>query len=104
METQVFIRKPLRVDAVQVTADNLYDVAKWCAGEVHSNQTNSLPYKFIKVDVLNPTSAKQQEANIGDWVLKSDKGYKVYTAKAFERGFDAFELTMAAQNETVPID
>lgn len=86
MQTQTYNRKPLTVEAVQVTDENLYDVAKWCGGEVRSHATPGK--KFILVDVLHPLNSKQTKASPGDWVLKSDQGYKIYANSAFLKGFD----------------
>ena len=84
METNTFIRKPLTVQAVQVTDDNLYDVAKWCGGDVHTANGK----KHIQVNVLHPLHQKQSRAGVGDWVLKSAQGFKIYADTAFTKGFE----------------
>lgn len=85
MQTTMYERKPLVVEAVRVTAENLYEVAQWCGGEIHK----ALPsdQKFIEVAVLHPLHKKQTRANVGDWVLKSDQGFKIYADTAFQKGF-----------------
>lgn len=86
MMTQTYQRKPLTVEAVQVTEANLYEVAKWCEGDVRThNVTNK---KFIQVDVLHPLNPKQTKATVGEWVLKSDQGYKIYSDAAFKKGWE----------------
>lgn len=84
METLVYLRKPLVVEAVKVTKDNIYDVAKWCAGDVRSSENA----KVIEVNVLHPVNKEQMIANIGDWVLRSQHGFKIYNDRAFTRGFE----------------
>ena len=72
------------MEAVQVTKDNLYDVAKWCNGDVRRDKEG---VRYIKVKVINPHDAMLKEADVGCWVLKSERGYKVYTDTAFQNGF-----------------
>lgn len=86
MQTTIYSRKPLMVEAVQVTEENLYDVAKWCGGDVQT-QGNK---KIIFVKVLHPLHAKQSRASVTDWVLKSSQGYKIYADTAFRKGFEEF--------------
>lgn len=85
METAKFTRKPFDVDAVQVTADNIDEVAKWCQGEVLTDGENN---KYVKVRVLRVISERQTQAYAGDWVLYAGTGYKVYTDKAFRKSFN----------------
>lgn len=84
MKTAKFIRKPFEVDAVQVTTENINDVAKWCQGEV---RTDSDGKEFIKVRVMRVIDERQTQAYVGDWVLYAGTGYKVYTPKAFQKSF-----------------
>lgn len=101
LQTQKHIRKPLYVDAVQVTTENFLEAAKWCTGDVHliqgetPVQRNAIPSgfdpteAFIKVRVNKPLNIRQTRAVIGDWILYTERGgYKVYTPKAFEASFD----------------
>lgn len=95
--TQKYIRKPLYVEAVQVTLENFVDVAKWCHGEIkdYNDKTlvgaeaeNPLTERYIHVRVHNPKSVRQSKAFIGDWLLYTERGYKVYTQRAFKNSFD----------------
>jgi len=89
------IRKPFEVDCVQVTTENMEEVAEWCMGNL--NITDKAD-KFIKVRVHSPLTERQTKAFAGDWVLYANKGYKVYTEKAFN---NAFELEENAEIENV---
>lgn len=86
MQVEKYIRVPFVVDAVQVTRANLYDVAKWCDGEVLTEKKTGK--KFIKVRVERPLNERQTQAFTGDWVLFTAGGFKVYTTQAFERTFE----------------
>jgi hypothetical protein len=81
-----YVRKPFYVDAVQVTLDNMPQVAKWCEGKVI---VETPPY--IKVRVKRPLAERQTRAFVGDWVLNSGNGYKVYTQSSFEKNFEEVE-------------
>lgn len=89
MKTRKFTRKPFEVEAVQVTAENIQDVAKWCTGEVVENAPNEDIH--IKVRVLRAMTPRQTQAFVGDWVLYAGTGYKVYTNKAFKNSFDPLD-------------
>lgn len=89
VETQKYIRKPLYVDAVRITVANFEEIANWCQGEIQKEETLGEPLKkFIKVRVHNPKHPRQTQAFVGDWILYTERGYKVYTNKAFHASFD----------------
>jgi hypothetical protein len=90
VNTQKYIRKPLYVDAVRVTAQNFDEIVAWCQGEVLTEEVEGTgtTKKFIKVRVHNPKNPRQTKAFIGDWLLYTERGYKVYTNKAFRGAFD----------------
>jgi hypothetical protein len=81
-----YVRKPLYVDAVQVTEKNFKDLAKWCQGEIRSDGTN----EYLHVRVHTPKNARQTQAFVGDWLLYTDMGYKVYSNKAFQENFSLY--------------
>lgn len=83
MKSDRYIRKSFGVDAVQVTEANFAEVAAWCGGFPMNDGTR----KYIQVDVKHPINPRQTRAYVGDWVLSSDKGYKVFTDSAFKKQF-----------------
>jgi hypothetical protein len=97
--TTKYVRKPLFVDAVQVTEQNFEDIARWCFGEVANIDESPVdrsasvqPSKqYIHVRVHNPKNPRQTKAFVGDWILYTERGYKVYTTKAFQANFDQVE-------------
>jgi hypothetical protein len=96
--TNRYIRKPLYVEAVQVTNDNFADVAGWCQGDIgFLNSTEILRFseveidptkQYIRIRVHNPQSVRQTKAFVGDWILYTERGYKIYTDKAFKDNFE----------------
>jgi len=91
MEIKTFDRKPFSVEAVQVTRENMKDVAEWCGGKVDTKTTptknGTKREKFVKVPTTKPMNEKQTQAFVTDWVLLSDKKFKVYTHRAFVHTF-----------------
>jgi hypothetical protein len=92
--TEKYVRKPLYVDAVRVTAQNFDDIAAWCEGEVLTEEIpgRGMTKKYIKVAVENAKYDWQKKAFIGDWLLCTERdgkpSYKVYKSKAFQAAFD----------------
>lgn len=86
VDPKKYVRKPFYVEAVQVTAENMEDVAKWCSGELRKQGEDE---SYIKVWVQRPLDERQTKAFIGDWVLYAGTGFKVYMTKAFEKSFEA---------------
>jgi hypothetical protein len=102
VNTQRYIRKPLYVDAVRVSAQNFDEIVTWCQGEVQTDEQpgSGTTKKFIKVRVHNPKNPRQTKAFIGDWILYTERGYKVYTNKAFRAAFDLVEMIESNPNQT----
>jgi hypothetical protein len=88
METNTYYRKPLIVEAVQVTEANILEVAKWCKGKVYAGKNGNMT---LEVKVLHPMSVDQNKAQEGDWILKSKQGFKIYADTAFKKGFEKAE-------------
>jgi ASC-1-like (ASCH) protein len=90
--TTRYIRKPLYVDAVRLTGSNFDEIATWCQGEILQDEVpgKGTGKKYIHVRVHNPKNARQTKAFVGDWLLYTERGYKVYTNKAFHASFDEF--------------
>lgn len=89
---------PSYVDAVAVTRDNIREVAAWCDGTIVEGDDNTGIRTHIKVNVTKPKSPHQSMAFIGNLVLKTHAGWKVYNAKAFERDFVPVTATARVEN------
>lgn len=91
VKTTQFIRKPLYVDAVRITESNFEAISEWCQGEILSEGADHVKgpgKKYIHIRVHNPKNPRQTKAFVGDWLLYTVRGYKVYTNKAFRASFD----------------
>lgn len=104
--TQKYVRKPLYVDAVKITMENMVDIAHWCQGEIKNyddkvlsaaDAENPLIERYIHVRVHNPKNVRQTKGFIGDWLLYTERGYKIYMPKAFRSSFDFVDETEEEQ-------
>jgi hypothetical protein len=95
MQTKKYARKAFFVEAVQVTAENMDEVAQWAEGTIQEDpeQSGSGPVKFIEINVHRPLNDRQRKAYVGDWVLSAGTGFKVYTNKAFLSSFEIANQT-----------
>jgi hypothetical protein len=99
ISTRQYIRKPLYVDAVRITGANFDEIVAWCQGEVQQDGPGKgTGKKYIRVRVHNPKTPRQTKAFVGDWLLYTERGYKVYTNKAFHESFD--EIPSESQQAT----
>ena len=89
MNIQKFMHKPTFVEGVLVNRENMDEVAAWCGGFPSEGQKylKGPVVKCIKVEVLRPHHPRQTMAFYGDWVIKTESGWKVYTSKAFYEKF-----------------
>lgn len=99
--TERYQRNPLYVEAVQVEAENISELATWCQGQLIESGDNADDNPFIKVRVHNPMHVRQTKAYVGDWLLYTDRGYKVYTDKAFSGLFTAAPAPAEASSEAI---
>lgn len=80
MEVKRYRSKPAEIEAVQVTEENIIQIAEWCNG------TAVQPY-WVKVPTLHGfTSAKP-----GDWVAKGSQDFYPIDAQAFADRWEEIE-------------
>lgn len=100
-----FKRKPFPVDGTQVSPGNIHKVAEWCGGSVETERKvvddhgTIMEQKYIFVETHQPMNDRQKMAFIGDHVLKSDKGFKVYSDRAFKNAFVVDENIVTDRSE-----
>jgi hypothetical protein len=104
LKFEKYIRKPFAVDAIEVTRENIREVARWCGGKVERHRRRDYGYRegfdqYIKVEVRKPLSERQTRAYYGDWILAAEQGtstsFKVYTQPAFSASFQKAVENMA---------
>lgn len=97
IKPEKYIRKPFEVEAIEVTPENIQEVAAWCGGiiETDNEGPRTGDQEYIQVSVKKPLSPRQTRAYHGDWVLLATTndpqggpaGFKVYTPRAFVNSF-----------------
>lgn len=94
LNLRYFSRKPLYIEAIQVTSENIQAVTDWCNGTlvegevIDSVNATAIFLAFIKVPMKKPENVRRTQAYIGDWVLKSTTGFKVYFDRSFRHSFE----------------
>lgn len=101
METKTYYRKPFSVEVVQVTEENLEEVAAWCGGRIQKQPKG----RHIVVPVQDPKTERQKKAFVGDWVLNYEgRGFKSYPDGSFHKSFDAADEPQELLTTTAPVD
>lgn len=80
-----FRKKPVIIDAIQISKNNLDDVRDFMGGEAHRNIDFAINYGAGWVSIT--TLEGRMVANPGDWIIKGVKG-EFYPCKP-----DIFEAT-----------
>ena len=104
VETTRYVRRPFYIEAVQVTENNMGEVAAWCVGNVLEKDSRSGPVSYVHVNVTHPVNERQTMAFVGDWVLKAGTTFKVYTTRAFEQNFEVSTEGVRCNNTTTTAD
>jgi len=78
-------KKPVVIEAQQVSWENAASVASWCAGTV--SDSGFVPSGGMWVTISIPTLEGTMKANLGDFVIRGVKG-EFYPCKP-----DIFEAT-----------
>lgn len=103
VETLRYMRNPFYVQAIQVTSENMSSLGRWCDGEIQvtkDEENPKFPRKapYIKVKATRTFSVRQSMAFVGDWILATDSGFKVYTEENFQRSF-----TQTVEDDLEPV-
>lgn len=92
------------IDAVQVTYDNVEEVAKWCKGKVTLkvvDRDTDTPFVRLEFQNVNPkfkgnparNTAPILEANATDWVIREASGkFRVFRDNVFQYIFSPVEI------------
>ena len=93
MEFTSFVRRPFIVTAIQITAENIDELAP-LVGEVKEGENG----KYIALDRrIIPNIRK---AFIGWWITKLDDNVRCYSPKVFDQEFTQYEDAWAGWFET----
>lgn len=84
IQTTRFTRKPLHVEGIQVTDENMEALAEWCKGDIRKSGHRRYIHLFLK----SPRTPRQSVAYRGDWITKVGPTFKAWTNKSFRATFD----------------
>jgi hypothetical protein len=95
MELRKYTRKPFAVNAVQVSLQNIDQVAEWCRGTIEQ-----VPTKMLGTETLLPVirlrgqgndRGKEQVATLGCFVVENKGSFRSYKPAQFEASFDTMD-------------
>jgi hypothetical protein len=92
MNMQEAIRKPFPVKVVQVTLQNIQEVAEWCKGTIEYRPTRMLgtttDLPIILIEGVGANRGKKFEASLSCWVVELNGSFRSFKPMQFEAAFD----------------
>lgn len=90
MELKTYVKKPVQIKAVQLTNDNLREVAAWLGKEGNPTEPDA-PHNFIDIYTLEGA----MRAQIGDFIIQGIRG-EFYPCKPdiFKDSYTPFQGTL----------
>lgn len=92
MEIKQYTRKPFPVSAVQVTLQNIQEVAEWCKGTIEYRPTRMMgtttDLPIIRLKGQGDNRGKEFEAALGCWVVELKGSFRSYKPAQFDASFD----------------
>jgi len=94
MEIKQFTRKPFPVNAVQVTLQNIEEVAEWCKGAIEYVPTKMMgtitDLPVVKMKGMGENRGKEFVASLGCWIVELKGSFRSYKHAQFEASFDEY--------------
>jgi hypothetical protein len=87
LDYKTYTRKPFPIKAIQITEENIHEVAKFIGEVRHKDDEHSTPYILIDERIVQ----KVPKAYIGFWVTKVGEHYRCFTRRAFREQYDLAE-------------
>lgn len=75
-------RKTFPVQAIQITPENIFEIAAWCGGVVYKSDRLRISLKEVT------PRPKMATAYVGHWILKTSQTFAVYSDKSFQHSFE----------------
>lgn len=96
MELKQFTRIALPVNAVEVTLNDIEEIAKWCGGTIEQKSTRmmgtSVNLPVIKLQGQGDNRGKVFEASLGCWIVELRGSFRAFKPTQFESSFQAVEI------------
>lgn len=92
MELHKYDRKPFSVTAVELSFENLNEVAEWCKGEISTESTKilgtSTMLPVVTIEGLGEARGKTFVARLGYFIVELNGSFRVYKPKQFKDTFE----------------
>lgn len=109
VEFKEYSRKSFKVQAVQITKENILEIARMARGEYRTtveikgwNRNKPQDHIFLPRNVR--TSGNQAMAFVGDWFLMVGASYRFYSEKAFKGIFQPKPETMKESERSAAVN
>lgn len=101
MQLKSFVRKPLYINAVQVTDENMEEIVEYFSDQGARIEVEDDGTRYIKIDVKIIVNKRLTMAKVGDWVtmstlpvvrngkVETKTSLRVFLNKAFKKDFEA---------------
>lgn len=83
MEFQTFVRKPFRIQAIQITEENIELFADLIGDNVVRKEDNGTHYFLANRQLVRTIN----RVKVGYWVTKMNEQYRVYVPEVFDSLF-----------------
>lgn len=105
MELQEATRKPFPVKVVQVTLQNIEEVAAWCGGTIEQRPTKMMgtttDLPVILISGQGESRNKVFEAALGCWIVELNQSFRSYKPLQFDATFDILPQKAVHIEETL---
>lgn len=96
METKLATRKSFPVTVVQVTLQNIEEVAEWCKGTIEQVPTRMLgtmtDLPVIRIKGMGEHKNKVFSASLGCWIVELNGSFRSYKPVQFEASFNLLNV------------
>lgn len=92
MQIETYERKPFSVEAVQVTFENVHEVAAWCKGTVITQKIKMLgvdtDVPAVQFEGQGENRGKTFVASLNFYVVELNGNFRIYKPAAFHSTFE----------------
>lgn len=82
-----WVRKPQRLEAVLLTADNIEKMVEWCGGRYVELGKPGDP-SDVQKKIYYPTLDGNREAHVGDFLIRDKGRFRTMKKAEFEKEYD----------------
>lgn len=88
MKLEEWERKTFRIQAVQVTEEDMEEIAAWCDGRIYIKKDEGEdPAFYIQFTAIHHKQKQTMKAFVGDWITWSGSSFHHYKDSSFRKGY-----------------